>query len=83
MIEAMKEHMINPHIIDLVAKIYSDDSTVVTYGEIEEEMDINSGVKQGCTASTILFKGTFSHRTKNSLFLKLANFPSSTFLRTL
>ena len=29
---------------------------MVTYGEIEEEMDINSGVKQGCTASTILFK---------------------------
>ena len=56
MIEALKEQMINPYIIDLVAKIYSDDSTVVTYGEIEEEMDINSGVKQGCTASTILFK---------------------------
>ena len=56
LIEALKEYMINPYIIDLIAKIYSSDSTIVTYGEIEEEMDINSGIKQGCTASTSLFK---------------------------
>ena len=41
--------MINPHIIDLVAKIYIDDSTVVTYGDIEEEIDINSKVTDSYT----------------------------------
>ena len=56
MIEAMKDYMIEPSIINLIAKIYSNDSTTVTLGEIEEEMDINSGIKQGCTASTTLFK---------------------------
>ena len=48
--------MINPHIINLIAKIYSNDSTMVTLGELEEEMEVNSGIKQGCTASTTLFK---------------------------
>ena len=56
LIEALKEYMINPHIINLIAKIYSNDSTVVTLGDLEEEMEINSGIKQGCTASTTLFK---------------------------
>ena len=56
LIEALKEYMINPHIINLIAKIYSNDSTMVTLGELEEEMEVNSGIKQGCTASTTLFK---------------------------
>merc|ERR1712240_698509 len=56
MIEAMKDYMMEPNIINLRAKIYSNDSTTVTIGDIEEEMDINSGIKQGCTASTTLFK---------------------------
>ena len=29
---------------------------MVTLGELEEEMEVNSGIKQGCTASTTLFK---------------------------
>ena len=48
--------MINPNIINLIANIYSNDSTVVMLGDIEEEMEVNSGIKQGCTASTTLFK---------------------------
>ena len=56
LIDALKEYMINPHIIDLIAKIYSNDHTLVTLGNIEEKMEVNSGIKQGCTASTTLFK---------------------------
>ena len=63
----MKDYMIEPSIINLIAKIYSNDSTTVTLGEIEEEMDINSGIKQGCTASTTLFNTGWS----KSKFLSL------------
>ena len=56
LIEALKNYMINPHIINLVAKIYSNDKTILTMGEMEEETDVNSGIKQGCTASTTFFK---------------------------
>ena len=38
MIEAMKDYMIEPSIINLIAKIYSNDSTTVTLGKIEEEI---------------------------------------------
>ena len=56
LIDILKEYMVNPHIVNLIAKIYSNDRTIVTIGDIEEEMDINSGIKQGCTASTTFFK---------------------------
>jgi hypothetical protein len=56
LIEALKDHMVNPHIINLIAKIYSYDKTIVTIGDMEEEMEVNSGIKQGCTASTTFFK---------------------------
>ena len=69
MIEAMKDYMIEPSIINLIAKIYSNDSTTVTLGEIEEEMDINSGIKQGCTASTTLFK-IVTFKIMNSIELR-------------
>ena len=29
---------------------------MVTLGKLEEEIEVNSGIKQGCTASTTLFK---------------------------
>merc|ERR1712240_381774 len=69
MIEAMKDYMIKPNIINLIAKKYSNDSTTVTIGDIEEEMDINSGIKQGCTASTTLFK-IVTFKIMNSIELK-------------
>ena len=66
LIEALKEYMINPHVINLIAKIYSNDSTVVTLGDLEEEMEINSGIKQGFTASTTLFK-IITYKIMNSI----------------
>ena len=56
LIEALIEYRINPYIIDLIAKIYSNDKTKICIGEEEIEIDINTGVKQGCTASTVFFK---------------------------
>ena len=42
--------------IDLIVKVYSNDSTTLTLGVLEENMFITSGIKQGCTASTTFFK---------------------------
>ena len=55
LLEVMIEYRINPYIIDLVAKIYSNEKTTIHLGEIEKEMEINVGIKQGCTASTTFF----------------------------
>ena len=42
--------------IDLVAKVYENDSTWIEMAGIIEEIKISSGIRQGCTASTIFFK---------------------------
>ena len=56
LIEVLIEYRVHPSMIDLVAKIYSDDRTTLILGDLAEEMEITSGIKQGCTASTTLFK---------------------------
>ena len=56
LIDALIEYRINPYIIDLAAKIYSNDRTKICMDEEDIEMSINSGIKQGCTASTAFFK---------------------------
>ena len=42
--------------IDLIVKIYSDDITTLILGDMKIDMKISSGIKQGCTVSTTLFK---------------------------
>ncbi|CAL4088951.1 unnamed protein product [Meganyctiphanes norvegica] len=56
MIEALIEYKIHPHIIDNIIKLYSGDYTKIRFGEQEKRIDITSGIKQGCTLSTTLFK---------------------------
>ena len=56
LIEVLIEYRINPYIIDLVAKIYSNEKTTICIGDMEKEIEINVGIKQGCTASTTFFK---------------------------
>ena len=56
MIETMIKYKIHPNIIDNVSKIYQDDFTKIIIGENEENVNITSGIKQGCTGSTTLFK---------------------------
>ena len=56
MIETMIKYKIHPNIIDIVSKVYQDDFTNLVFGEHEEKINITSGIKQGCTGSTTLFK---------------------------
>ena len=56
MIETLIKYRIHPHIINIIARIYNKDETMVSMGEKEERMKVTSGIKQGCTASTVLFK---------------------------
>ena len=56
LIETLKKYKIDPKIIDIVAKIYTNDEIIIKMGEREENIKIGSGIKQGCTASTVFFK---------------------------
>ena len=56
LIETLKKYKIDPKIIDIVAKIYTNDETIIKMGDREEKIKIGSGIKQGCTASTVFFK---------------------------
>ena len=46
----------NPLLIDLVVKIYTGDKTNLRLGGMEEEIEVSSGIRQGCTSSTFFFK---------------------------
>ena len=57
MIEILMESKVNPKCLDFITKVYTNDKTRVEIGEEEEvEIDVTSGIRQGCTASTSLFK---------------------------
>ena len=56
LIETLIKYKIDPKIIDIVVKIYTNDETIIKMGEREEKIKIGSGIKQGCTASTVFFK---------------------------
>ena len=55
-IEALIHYKIHCKIIDAIANIYRNDYTEVQFGEIRREIEITSGIRQGCTGSTIIFK---------------------------
>ena len=55
-IEALMHYRIHPKIIDTIAKIYQNDSTEIQIGELRKNINITSGIRQGCTGSTMLFK---------------------------
>ena len=56
LIETLIEYRIHPKIVDLIARLYSEDRTELTLGDIKREVCVNSGIKQGCPLSTTLFK---------------------------
>ena len=57
MIEAMKNYKLCPEIINNIAEIYNDDITQVEWRKgINEPFKITNGIRQGCTASSVLFK---------------------------
>lgn len=56
-IEVMMRYNIHPMIIDIIANIYKGDRTVIQERNGNDiNIDVTSGIKQGCTGSTTLFK---------------------------
>ena len=56
LIETLVKYKINPWLIDLVVKVYTGDRTVLRLGGKEAEIEVTSGIRQGCTSSTFFFK---------------------------
>ena len=53
----MKDSMSHPKIINIIAQIYQGDKTFINYGNVKDAIiNITSGIRQGCTGSTSLFK---------------------------
>ena len=55
-IEALMKYKVHPKIITAISNIYTDDKTIIKFGSVETEIKITSGIRRGCTGSTILFK---------------------------
>ena len=57
MIEVMKKYKICSRVIEIIAEIYNGDQTEICLREeLKEVVEITSGIRQGCTGSTVLFK---------------------------
>ena len=55
-VEVLKEYRVDERVIDLVVRIYVEDKTRIAIAEEELTIDVESGIRQGCTASTTFFK---------------------------
>ena len=55
-LETLANYRIHPKIIDTIATIYENDNTTINFGELSKTIDVTSGIRQGCTGSTMLFK---------------------------
>ena len=56
LIKAMRKYGINTNIIEVMVQMYSEDTTTICLGKMEEKIEVTSGIKQGCSISTLLFK---------------------------
>lgn len=57
LIETSKEYRVHPNLRELIAAMYTDDTTAVKIGIDEEiKMSVSSSIKKGCVASTTLLK---------------------------
>ena len=55
LIETLIHYKVHYKIIEVVANIYKDDYTEIQFGDIRKKIEITTGIRQGCTGSTILF----------------------------
>ena len=46
----------HPKIINTIAKIYQNDFMEIQIGALRKYINITSGIRQGCTGSSMLFK---------------------------
>ena len=57
MVQILKELRIDSKIIDFIVRIYREGSTKIQLEKNKEiEIEVTSGIRQGCTASNVLFK---------------------------
>ena len=57
MIEVLMKYKVHPNMIDTVAEIYQGDRTIIELNKkTKAEITITSGIRQGCTGSTVFFK---------------------------
>ena len=49
-------YRIHYKIIDAIATIYKNDYTEVVFGDVMKKIDVTSGIRLGCTGSSVLFK---------------------------
>ena len=57
LIESLKEYKIHPKIINAIYEIYNGDNTQIYLNKEKlTDMEISSGIRQGCNGSTSLFK---------------------------
>ena len=40
----------------MIAQMYTKDTTTITLGNLQETIEVTSGIRQGCSISTLLFK---------------------------
>ena len=55
-INILMKNKINPQIINLLVQLYNEDKTTIVTGEEKLDMEVWNGIRQGCTASTTIFK---------------------------
>ena len=58
-LDVLKEYRIPEDVLEVFREVYSIDKTRVELGEYDHvhvEVQVESGIRQGCTASTLLFK---------------------------
>ena len=56
LIKVLTEFYIHPNIINLIAHIYTDDKTEIYWNkESLGEIEVSSGIRQGCNLSSLLF----------------------------
>ena len=55
-VDALKDYKVPEKVIDMMVSLYVGDKTRVGWGKQEILIDIESGIRQGCTVSPLLFK---------------------------
>jgi len=52
----LKKYLVHPKIIDIIAKIYKNDTTRIYFNDMyQDDIKVTSGIRQGCNGSSNLF----------------------------
>ena len=56
LIEVLVKYKVNPYIINMIIQMYEGDKTTIQLGKLKKTIEVTSGIRQGCSISTLLFK---------------------------